>query len=94
MRFAHRNLSPASTPGRRFVAFAALLALVVCSGCQTTVWDEHDGHRWCRPALRDAPGAPDLDCDALHMCANEVTLNGADAERFAAAMARLGCDPP
>lgn len=83
-------------PRARTLAFplGLLLATLVVGGCQTSPWRAHDAHRWCRPALRDAPGAPDLTCEALHLCANEVALNPADTERLEDALSRLGCEPP
>ncbi|MFK7986523.1 MAG: hypothetical protein AB8I08_10855 [Sandaracinaceae bacterium] len=88
-----RTARPSRTP--TFLSLAlALAGLLMGAGCESSPWDEHDAHRWCRPALRDAPGAPELTCDGLHMCANEVTLNERDTARFDAAMERLGCEPP
>lgn len=78
-----------------WTVLGALVATVVmASGCRSSRWDEHDSHRWCRPALDDAPGAPDLTCDALHMCANEVDLDEEDTARLQDALTRLDCAEP
>jgi hypothetical protein len=76
---------------------ACLLVLVSIDGCRSAEpdpWLRKDAWRRCASAIDAWPGQPSPGCEALHMCANEASLTGAQEARLQQMLAADGCEMP